>query len=60
MTDKIKDNFYAITLKIGDKTRNAKDWSDYRGRSYFNQMRQFGYKIKMSYGKDKTGDLLIE
>jgi hypothetical protein len=31
----IKDKYYAITLKIGEDTRNAKDWSDPRGKTHF-------------------------
>jgi hypothetical protein len=39
------DNFFAITLKIDENTRNAKDWSDRRGRELFDRMRMVGYKI---------------
>lgn len=54
----LKDKYYSITLRITQDTRNAKDWSDFRSKSYFDQMRQIGYKIKLSYGKTDTGDLL--
>lgn len=53
-----KDNYNAITLKIDENTRNAKDWSDQRGKRLFDSMRGFGYKIHLSYGATKTGDLL--
>lgn len=52
------DKYYAITLKISSNTRNAKDWSDFRGKDHFDQMRSLGYKIKLSYGQTGTGDLL--
>lgn len=55
-----KDKYYAITLKISEDTRNAKDWSDYRSKSHFDCMRSLGYKIKLSYGQTGTGDLLKE
>ena len=55
-----KDIFYAITLKIDENTRNAKDWSDFRAKSYFQSMRSIGYSINLSYGKTGTGDLLLE
>jgi hypothetical protein len=57
---RVKDDFYSITLKIDENTRNAKDWSDGRGKSYFDQMRWLGYEIRLSYGKTRTGDLLLE
>lgn len=53
-----QDKYYAITLKIDENTRNAKDWSDFRAKAHFEQMRNIGYKIKLSYGQNKTGDLL--
>ena len=55
-----KDRFYAITLKIDEKTRNAKDWSDFRAKSFFESMKAIGYKIKLSYGATGNGDLLLE
>jgi hypothetical protein len=55
---KQKDKFYAITLKISEDTRNAKDWSDYRSKSHFDSMRSLGYRIKLSYGQTGNGDLL--
>lgn len=61
MNPTLKDNFYSITLKIDENTRNAKDWSDSRGNAFFSHMRDsFGYKIKLSYGYNDTGDLLKE
>ncbi len=53
-----QDKYYAITLKIDENTRNAKDWSDFRAKNHFDQMKELGYKIKLSYGQTKTGDLL--
>ena len=53
-----KDTFHAITLRIDESTRNAKDWSDPRAKKLFDTMRRFGYKIHLSYGSTKTGDLL--
>ena len=55
-----KDKFYSITLKIDENTRNAKDWNDFRAKSYFQSMRNIGYTIKLSYGETETGDLLLE
>lgn len=53
-----RDHFYAITLRMDESTRNAKDWSDNRGKRLFGTLRGFGYKIRLSYGKTGTGDLL--
>lgn len=53
------DSYYAITLKIDENTRNAKDWSDYRAKAFFDSMRSFGYSINLSYGQTGTGDLLL-
>lgn len=53
-----KDKYYAITLKIGEGTRNAKDWSDNRAQTLFNKLKNIGFKIHFSYGKTETGDLL--
>ena len=53
------DKFYSITLKIDENTRNAKDWSDFRAKSYFQSMKDIGYSIKLSYGETGTGDLLL-
>ena len=47
---KVKDDFYSITLKIDENTRNAKDWSDGRGKKFFDEMRMEGFKINLSYG----------
>lgn len=53
-----KDNYNAITLKIDEHTRNAKDWNDPRAKHLFDTMRKFGCKIDLSYGSTGTGDLL--
>jgi 23S rRNA U2552 (ribose-2'-O)-methylase RlmE/FtsJ len=53
-----KDTYNAITLKIDNNTRNAKDWSDRRAHDLFVQLRKTGVKIQLSYGQTGTGDLL--
>jgi hypothetical protein len=35
----------------------AKDWSDYRGNAFFEQVQQEGYKVKLSYGQTGDGNL---
>lgn len=55
---KVKDQFSSITLRIDENTRNAKDWSDPRGKTFFDEMRMDGYLINLSYGESGTGDLL--
>ena len=54
-----KDVYNAITLRIDNNTRNAKDWSDNRGKRLFQRLREnAGQKIFLSYGSTGTGDLL--
>ena len=47
---KVKDQFSSITLRIDENTRNAKDWSDPRGKAFFEEMKMDGYFINLSYG----------
>lgn len=54
-----KDHIFAITLKISEDTRHAKDWSDPRGSTLFGKLKSMGWKIRLSYGKTQTGDLLV-
>ena len=55
-----KDKYNAITLRIDNNTRNAKDWSDKRARDLFDKLNKVGpFKVNLSYGKTGTGDLLI-
>ena len=40
-----RDKIYAITLKIDQNTRNAKDWRDYRAIELFERLRRKGHHI---------------
>lgn len=53
------DTYNAITLKIDENTRHAKDWSDQRATKLFRRLREIGQNINLSYGQTGTGNLLL-
>lgn len=52
------DSYTAITLKIPkENAQNASDWDHPRGREYFDRMKNYEYKINLTYGGE-DGNML--